>query len=507
MALSFTDSQVKTISGDILDLPLKIDFPLDPVTNTGGTGLVQQKDNVLVAKDALYVTDQQNKLFSDHWKNSIDSYHAEYEILSLNKRTNYNPTDLENGGQSLPPHYTPSHPELVPIVIDSNNGNPISPSAITENETPKLDRMDSKINVYLNGLGGVLDDFLDASWVNGSPVNVLNGTAFTAGETVIVVQGVNAMLATISGSGSCTGETPAGSGINQATCIANGGTWSNSVSLIPITAPKVFTIGAKIQNYSPAFTDAQRGRQTALTVEETAIMELLESEIDLKILEVHDFIAPIVTIVTNNEDNNATRKTNNQNYLGALNNIVSSYDTWDLELLNSKYTDAKLLPIQSLMNSLRTLNPNRSNEIVTMLGSVTDNGGGNITGNGAYFDLWKFIVIRISKSGGTLYSWYSMGLAVTHFDTKIANANSQLNEYSNIFIVKKITADVLLGTSEVIVENILDLSQNDSIKIFDNNTPVFNTSISSITGNTITLSQSVPSEMLVGNKARIVKYV
>lgn len=511
MGLVFSDSQIKTISDDIINLPKIIDFPLDPITGNGGSGLVQQQQNVIATKQALYVTDQQNKLFSDHWINTINAYHSEYELLSLVKKTNYDPLDLENGGKSLPPHYTSTHTELVPIVIDSNNGNPTTASAYTENEVPKLARLDTAISNYLNGITGALDDFTTDSWTDNQPVTTLNGTAFTVGEFVFVTQGSNAMLAqVVSSGGSCTGEAPSGSGVDESTCSANGGVWSTDIVLQSVSTPLVFTSGAKIQNYSPAWTDAQRGRQISIAPEDLAIMEILEAEIDLKFTDVNTYIQSIQTVLSNNEDTNQTRKASNQTYLGNLNNKLAKYSTWinsTIIAVDGKYTDDKLPPLHTLFSELSTLNPSRISQIVTDLGSVTDNGGGNITGDGAYFDLWKFIIIRIAKSGGTLYSWYGMDLAVSHFDVKIANANSQLTEYSNIMYVKKFTVDALIGENIITIENVTNLSQNDSIKVFDSASTVFTTSIQSISGNTVTLNQSIPFDLPVGNVARLVKLI
>lgn len=508
MSLIFTDEQIKTMSQDILELPLIIDFPLDPQTGEGGTGLVQQRENVVADKEALYITDQQNKVFTDHWKVVSDSYHLELETLSLNKRTNYNSTDLENGGQSLPPHYTQSHPELVPIVIPTNNGLPIVASVFPENEVPKLDRLDEIIDTYLNGKTGTKDDTLLGTWTDGQPVETQDGTAFTIGEIVFMIQGSNIMLAEVTGTGaSCSGEdNPVQP--TEPLCVADNGTWSTSITLTAISTPLAFTSGATIQNYSPAFTNAQRGRQVSIPAQDLAIMEFLESEIDSKFEEVKDFIQSVVDVLEINDETNPTRKTDNQTYLDSQNLKITEFDTWIVETVNAidgKYTDDKLPQLQASMNGLRTLNPNRSAQIITFLGSVTDNGGGDVVGDGVYFDLWKFIIIRIAKSGGTLYSWYGMGLAVKHFDTKIQNANSQLEEYENIFVVKRFTEDVALGENEVSVENTDDISETDSIKVFDNETPVFNTAIQEINGNIVTLTQSVPSEYLTGNLARLVK--
>ncbi|NRA76882.1 MAG: hypothetical protein HRU18_01630 [Pseudoalteromonas sp.] len=509
MALSFSNDQLKTMSLDVLELPFIIDFPLDPVTGEGGTGLVQQQQNVLVEKDKLYTTDQQNKIFTDHWTGVADKYHEELETLSLTRRTTYLDSDLELGGKSLPPHYTPTHPELVPIVIPSLNGLPTAPSSVPENESPKLNRLNEIVNTYINGKSGSKDDELTGTWTDGQPVSTQSGTNFSNGEIVFMIQGSNVMMGQVTGTGgSCTGETPPNSGVDEATCTTNGGTWETSINITALTTPKTFTSGAEIRNYSPAFSNAKRGRQTPFVNNEQALAEFFEEEINLNFQEIVDYIQSVIDILSANEDTNGGRKTDNQTYLDALNAKITEHTTWSsvpINQVDGKYTDDELPVLQSSFLGLTALNTNRITQIQTMLGSVTDNGGGDVSGDGVYFDLWKFLVIRLAKSGGTLYGWYGMDLAVSHFDTKIANANSQLTEYQNIFVVKKITEDVALGENEVSIENTTELSETDSIKVFDNETPVFSTTIQEINGNIVTLAQGLPTELLTGNLARLVK--
>lgn len=509
MALNFTDSQIKTMSLDAIELPKIIDFPLDPITGDGGTGLIQQQENIIVAKDALYVTDQQNKVFTDHWTLVADQYHLELEKLSLLNRTTYSDSDLVLGGQSLPPHYTETHPELVPIVIPSMNGNPIVPSSFPENHIDKLASLDSLIDTYINGKSGSSNDTLSAPWVESVAVEVTSGTTFTVGELVFVTQGSNIMLAEVVAQGGfCTGETPQNSGIDEATCVANTGTWTYTITLTALSTPYAFTSGADITNSMTAFTNAERGRQVSQTPSRQNLMEFFEAEITNSFIDIQSFQQDIVDNLILNDDTNATRKSDNQAYIDSINLKINEIDAWELETITAvdgRYTDAKLPPLQTSIDGLTALNTDRIAQIITMLGNVTDNGGGNVTGDGVYFDNWKFVVIRIAKSGGTLYGWYGMELAVSHFDIKIANANSQLSEYNNIIIVKKLTIDSALGENEVTIENVIDLSQNDSIKVFDNESIVFNTAIQAINGNIVTLTQSLPFDLLTGNMARLVK--
>lgn len=509
MALDFNDAQIKTMSLDVIELPKVIDFPLVPETGEGGTGLIQQQENVIVLKNALYTTDQQNKVFTDHWTLVADQYHLELEKLSLNNRTTYLDSDLVLGAQSFPPHYTETHPELVPIVIPSMNGNPIVPSAFPENHVDKLASLDSLINTYINGKSGSSNDQLLENWVDGVAVEVQSGEDFTTGELVFVTQGSNIMLAEVLAQGGfCTGETPPESGIDEATCIANMGTWTYTITLTALSTPYAFSSGADITNSMVGFTNAERGRQVGQTIDRQNLMEFFEAEINNSFIDIQSFQQDIVDNLLLNDDTNATRKTDNQTFIDASIVKINEIDAWEAETIiavDGRYTDDKLPAIQTSISGLTALNTDRIAQIITMLGNVTDNGGGDVTGEGVYFDNWKFVVIRIAKSGGTLYGWYGMDLAVQHFDIKIANANSQLEEYENIIIVKKITEDVELGENEVTIENVIDLSEDDSIKVFDNESAVFNTTIQSINGNIVTLDQSLPFELLTGSIARLVK--
>ena len=509
MSLDFTDSQIKTMSLDVLELPKIIDFPLDPQTGDGGTGLIQQQEAVITAKNALLVTDQQNKVFTDHWTLVSNEYHLELEKLSLLNRTTYLDSDLVLGAQSFPPHYTIDHPELVPIVIPSLNGNPVVASSFPENHEDKLDSLNSLIDTYLNGKSGSSDDELTESWVESVAVGVQSGTNFTNGELVFMTQGSNIMLAEVVAQGGyCTGETPPLSGVDEATCLLNTGTWTHTITLTALSTPLAFSSGADITNSMTAFSNAERGRQVGQTAQRLALMEFFETEINASFVDIQSFTQDIVDNLILNDDTNATRKADNQIYIDASIVKIDEIDLWELETITAidgRYTDDKLPQLQASIALISPLNTDRIAQIITMLGSVTDNGGADVVGDGVYFDNWKFVVIRIAKSGGTLYGWYGMELAVAHFDIKIANANSQLEEYENIIDVKKLTEDVELGENEVTLENVTDLSETEDIKVFDNETTVFNTTIQSINGNIVTLDQSLPFELLTGNLARLVK--
>ena len=488
MALTFSNEQLKTLSKDVLQLPFIIDNPVD------GTGLIQQKANVKKTKDALYATDQQNKVFSDHWGQVISNYHEELDLLKGEKRTDYAEGTLVEGGKSLPPHYTPTHPDLLPIVDTTNNGLPLV-TGTSDHEIALMSRIESALNDLIQGFNSGGGDFV-IDTISGSELTLISGT-LNSGQHIIIDQGASSMYAVVgsAGAGTCVG----GSGATESLCTIAGGVWSTPINITPISASKSFSGGARVRTFHTGFSNAERGRTSNNYAKD--VQSYFESVIESEVSKWHTALTTISTIST--EDTNATRKATNATYKNDVDNMLNTLDDWTIEQDTNKFTDTHIQAVSTTIATRKTDNPLRVTKIVEHLGNVAD----AENGTGAYNDLWKFIVLRIAKSGGTLYGWYGMELGVNHFNTKIKNATTQLDEYTSIFEVKKLTENYSIGGNEVTVENTTNLSQNDTIKIFDDNSPVLDATIISMDGLVLTLNQGLSSDISMASLGRIVKNV
>ncbi len=498
MAIEFTDSQLKQMTLDTLTLPKIIDNPEE------GTGLIQQKENVYVTKDLLDVTDKQHKIFTDHWTGVASKYHFELSLLNKDKKTDYLEANLVLGGQSLEPHYTQTWPNLVPIVIPSNNGLPVGVANL-ESETELIVKIDDALNKLINGFGdGTFNDTLEDPYVVGSnSMSFTNGSP-TSGDNLITISGADSMLSEVgSGSGVCTGAI----GSTELECTTNGGTWTQITSITPLSTDKPFPMGASASNTHGGFSNAERGHQTTSSALDVQLY--LENELETKVTAWRDSLISQLDALNTNDETNMTRKNINQLALTSLDMIIEDIDNWlalPVSSVTGRFTDSGLTNIISDKDSrMNTEIPQRVLNIASNLGSVTQAGDGNITGDGVYFDLFEFIKLRIAKSGGTLYSWYGMDLAVKHFDTKISGANKQLSEYENLFTISVLTENAEVGDNILVVDDTSNYSIGDNVKIFDEDTIIIDEEIFDISGNDITLNNGIAIDLSVDKIARVVR--
>ena len=238
-------------------------------------------------------------------------------------------------------------------------------------------------------------------------------------------------------------------------------------------------------------------------------MLYLQAELEAKIGLWKLCIVAQKSAIESNDDTNPDRKALNMSALSSLDAIVNDIDTWfeiPVSSPSGRFTDTSLAQIIS-NKDLRVSSevPARLNSILSNLGTVTQASDGKTSGEGAYFDLFEFVKLRISKSGGTLYSWYGMALAVKHFETKIAGANKQLMEYKNLFTISLLTINTEVGDDTIAVEDATLFSINDVVSVFDDESVVTEYAILSIFENDITLNNGVSAILDNGKTARIVR--
>lgn len=502
MPLIFTDDQIQNMTKEAIELPFLIDNPSNP---DYGPGLVQQQAGLQIQKDAVYVTDQQNKIFSDFWITVLNSYHLELISLVDKTRTLYADSDLVLGGQQLAPHYTPSWPNLVPILIDSNNGIPISTDGVTEQSkiTPVKDSIDRLVSGFTSGSPN--STTLAAAYTIGDGfIEVTTGT-YSDGDTVLIQNGSAFLLGTIGAAGGyCTGEdNPVQT--TQSTCEADNGTWTETLAFTPISTDQNMPSGSTTDNTHSGFTNAQRGYQSWGGND---YQTYLEAAI---ITDMGNYITHITTqkaAIDGNEDQDGTRATSNTAESDLLQVVLDANTDWvddPLIDVNGKFTDTGIAKIEDELDIRVIRIPIRETEIGTNLGTLIQGGDGAVTGDGAYFNLWEWILIRDSRSGGTLVSWYTSDLGIRHFDTKIANANSTLDQYTDTFAIAQILLDTEIDQIDFEVDSVVEFSIGQSVKVMDNPSAVIDRNISDIQGNIITLDVAIPVVLIKNQLARIVR--
>jgi hypothetical protein len=501
--LNLTDQQIKDLSLTTLQLPLVIDNP------TEGNGLIQMQQYVVDDKARLETIDTQNKIFTDHWITVLGDYYSELEELDKTIKSPYSESVIIAGGKSTLPHYDDtSWINISPMVSDVLQGNPtsIGPGP-DENELllPVNDNIDKMINGFSGT--GVIDTTLLNPYTLGSGAITLTLGALTPGELIIIDNAGISMIAEVGASGGfCTGETPSGSGIDESTCLTNGGLWTNTEGIIPLSTDISFPAGARVRNFHIGFNDSERGHQT--TNYAFDVMVYFQNELDGAVSDWKDSMTIQSDALSNNGDLIPANEALNLTALSNVNSVLSDTNTWILSVIigiNGKYTDSKL-PLISDSTILRLSQiPLRIVDLNNNLGTIAQSGDGSTTGAGVYKSLYDFVNIRIAKAGGALYGFYVSDTSIGFIDAQVATSQSQLDQYNNTFAIASLINDTIVGQIEFEVDSVSEFLVGHSVKVMDNNSVIFSRTIDTINGTTIRLDSGVPSVLLLVNDSRIVR--
>lgn len=495
MPLIFTDEQIKNMSKETIELPLLIDNPAE------GTGLVQQQELLVIQKDLVYATDQQNKIFSDFWIGINQAYHDEYSYLNGVLRTTYADSDLVLGGQQLSPHYTSSWPNLGPILLDSNKGNPTSGSTTEASLiTPVSDAVAWLVSGFTSGATSTT---LSNAYSAGSGFIEITAGTLSNGDTVLIQNGSAFILGT---AGATTGFcTPTATPDTEAQCAIEGGTWTETIGFTPISPDQAMPSGSTVANFHSGFTTAQRGYQSWGGND---YQTYLENKI---ITETNTYEAHITsqkTALDGNEELDATRKALNDSEITNLQTALDDIATWEGLVVidvNGKYTDTGIATLNGVLSTRTTRIPIRTSEVESNLGTPVQAGDGSVSGAGAYLNLWEWVLIRISRSGGTLTAWYGADLGIKHFQLKIENAEATLAQYSATFAIAQILSDTTIGQIAFEVDDVSEFSNGQTVKVMENDSVVYTRTIDDITGPIITLDSGIPAILTTSGLARIVR--
>jgi len=476
MSLGFTDENIKNISKDILLIPFTINDP--------ETGLIAQKNKVIVQKGELEKTDKDQKVFSDLWTNAVSAYHAEYIQLSANQKTNYADIEIDKAARkSESPHFpVPTWTKLVPMVIPSNNGNPVSTvQALTEQNKmfeipPVIQMLKSGFN---DGAGSWSGDVVGSS-IESITVNI---SSLSVGNRIYVTSGSNTFAAEI---------TEVDIATEAITFTVLFGTSSNG--------PTTFT------RYFSGFTDNQRSGIDPIGTQ-IGVYNDLRSRIIEAVNNWKSSVSAELIALNQNPDL-PPRKSRVTTARIRASDSVGVIDAWlalpDLAV-GGITTNQELSSIENeLLDSASFCNL-RSNEIVSDLGSVSQTPDGLYTGSGVYLELFKTIDLRAASGTGSLSKFYDSDSGIVFFDKKIRSAEAQLAQYESAIQVNKLASDAGIGQDTFTVQDVTGLSITDEIKIMDNDSIVFTRSITQIAGLDVRLSSGIPVAITVGRLARICK--
>lgn len=481
--MALTQAQRIQISGELLDLPLKVASAAATQAQLAGV------------KTDLLNKDNSVKIFFDKYNSIIDAYQNERRWVNGTTYSNIVESDVVNAAQRLPGNkFFPADGSWVnfqPKLHPSALGNPTSTSINSEIEIFTKSGKDGGLLILLdfllNGQTSVLDeDSLTSDYEPGSGSMQVSSGGQTQGKLIIVEGGGFSGLFLI--------DEVSGTSLTVTEIVAPDGTLPELTSkvnenIIPFNNSERNTLtSAKYQNVI-----------STIATQIINCVLLWETAIDNEIIQLN--------LNTDNRSPQATEITNAKNDINDAKSIIDSWQTLPdtgTTGSDSKFVDVNIASLQTEVSDRTAFSTTRNSQIITALGTASQALNGTLTGSGMYFERIKQIDSRINAAGGPLTEYYEKSMADLAL-TQISNTaiNTQAT-YETELKTEKFAADGN-GSNIITVNSVTNFSIGNTIFIVSDTQPELTGTITGISGTNIELSFTVSNLYKTGERARIYK--
>lgn len=478
MALTFTDNQIRELTGQVINSDLKI------------ADLQQEKTKIAKIKSDYLSLDNQEKVFTDHWMSCIAKFHAELKHINSTDKTNYVGQSVVESSAKLEPtslHFPTGYLNFKPKLGLSNVGLP--QTVLTDpNEIINLNYCLDWTNRIVNGFTG---QNISGTGIYTTGQITITGTIVgtpTAGEYITAYNSGAGIWGTVASYSSVTSGVLPDTVITTQTIVIN----------------ILNSYGSLSGTVSWDLSKAGYSEAVRISTSTDGFLLLCKNMIDT-------YKANVKTYVTNeNAELSANDSKEDKVQIDTANNsnttFISNLDSWSANTGQLRFNNANLNLLNGYLNTRSSYLPTRITQITTSLGSISQVTNGDFTGSGRYFDLFNSIMLRTHKTTGHLRNYYQQGLLGQNTDEKIYIATTQANRDKSLATVRLLSQEPT-NTPIIELKDISNLSVNDSVNIMDNAYTVVNkyTVTEIILPNKVRLSDVVPSMYKMDSQARLVK--
>ena len=259
---------------------------------------------------------------------------------------------------------------------------------------------------------------------------------------------------------------------DQATCTANGGTWTSDATLIA----------------------------TLLANMKTAVNALLA------------FVTTEASIIVTT-DTSSPNQSQNAAAISNINTIFNpALNTWialpDFEATGagpSKLHSTQLTALSTALSNRSTFITTRIGQLNTTLGTVSQNiTNGSVTGSGLYLSRYNYLSLRLNVLSGSLTQITNAQNAAGAQTSIISSISSTASTYSS-FLPTSAFKSSGNGTSIVHLVSPTLFSPGDTVYITADNQTELQFAIKTIVNDTVTLSDIVPAKYTTSSNVRIYK--
>ncbi len=475
--MSLTQPQRIQISGEQLDIPLKIQSALDT-----------QAQLALVKTD-LQNKDNSLKIFFDKWNGLINFYQDERKYVDGTTYATITNQDCIDAAQRIATNkFFPtdgSWTKFQPKKHSSSEGLPTT--VFSDNEITKTGELTALLDLMKNGqTSGVSDDTLAMPYTPGA--GTMDVT--TGGQTInklIIVEGGGF------------------SGLFKITAIA--GTTLTVTEIIPPGGILPDTTSNVIENIA-GFTNSERN--TLVSSNYQTVLTGLANNAITGVLAWETAIDNQLTALNGNTDSRSPQANEIIAAKNDINDAKSIIDAWQaLPLtgttgLDSKFTNNNLLNLTNEVTARGAFSTTRNSEIGIALGSVTQSGDGTYTGVGLFYERFKQIDLRINLAGGPLTEYYEKNIADAALSQIATTATNTAASYDTELRTEKLTSNAN-STNTITVGTVTGFANGNTVFVIADSLTELTGAINAINGMNITLSFIVPNTYTTELRARIYK--
>lgn len=425
-------------------------------------------------------------MYNDAHVERVTPYETEHRWIDGTTYSTITQSQIETFGTDgrstyfFPVSWQKSNPQLQA----NGNGNPKTSSGNHEsfvlNTTIENQGLISTIGLLRNGQAGAASEMLDLAYSPGaSTIELDSVSGFTNGNLLYI----------------------AGSGTSALVRITN--IASTTITISEIIPPAgTIAIGGSVVENIPGFTNAERN--TLISALYQRILTELTNRIKATALLWDTALANQLAQLNINIDAPAQITTAKTNVTTAR----TAYSTWFALTdtgASGKFVDTSLNDLATAYNARNSQFATRTGQITTALGSVSQDAEGVYSGGGVYLQRYKCLAFLISTANGPIYQANGLKAAKTNFEDKVKSTTDKLATFSNLVRYGGSTKDPVGNSMEI--DGVSQFAVSDAVVLTANDLASIECTITAISGNSVTLSATIPKEYNKATKAGIIKRV
>lgn len=479
MPLVFDADDRKTISGQLLQLPILVESAEDTAATLGDI------------EAQLLIDDSDIKLFYDFYNNNVNRYQDERRWLNGTTSTPVLEAQIQTAAEKIDGNlYFPEDwRHFNPFLASPSNlvGAPSGTASDYEtriiSDQAEDQGIEFLIDLIRNGQSGATGS---GSYDGASSLSVADDIiteeppAFSVGALILVSTTVVVIVE------------------------------DNSNPSLLVVSP-IIGSGAASGSLTASLPGYNNSQRNTLTGPNQDYLNLISDFIIERVEDWESALNTQISLLNANTDNRSPQDTQNQTALTDTNNALSDVQSW-LALpdtggsgSDSKFTNNHLDDLLLVIGDRDTFATTRSSQINTALGSLSQNSTtGNTTGSGLYLLRYEQLNNRINIIAGPLSEYYEKGEAIRALDEIAEVKGNQLSTFQSAMVA---TSFIKNGRNSTVIEVVdtTGFSVSDTVYVVSDTQAEIEADIVAIDGLKVILDEIIPDTFLIADKARLLK--